>query len=154
MSEWELNHPLSTMVALSRVILDHTPLLIDTGKPFLSNNAPMFKFELGWLHRDGFIDMVSEVIDMVSEVWNSVVDRDDKMRCWQMKIRRLRQHLRGWAKHTSGVNKKEKKELLDMLDNLDKKAKTSLLSPQELDVKQCLNSRLSQPLREEEIKWY
>jgi hypothetical protein len=70
-----------------------------------------------------------------------------------MKIRRLRQHLRGWAKHTSGVNKKEK-ELLDMLDNLDKKAKTSLLSPQELDVKQCLNSRLSQPLREEEIKWY
>jgi hypothetical protein len=46
-----------------------------------------------------------------------------------VKIRRLRYHLRGWAKHTSGVNKKEK-ELLDKLDNLDKKAETSLLSPQ------------------------
>jgi hypothetical protein len=67
-----------------------------------------------------------------------------------MKIRRLRQHLRGWVKHTSGVNKKEK-QLLDKLDNMDKKAETSLLSPQELDVKHCLNS-LSQLLRKEEIK--
>jgi hypothetical protein len=58
------------------------------------------------------------------------------------------------AKHTSGVNKKEKKDLLDKLDSLDKKAETSILSPQELDVKQCLNLRLSQLLREEEIKWY
>jgi hypothetical protein len=56
------------------------------------------------------------------------------------------------VKHTSGVNKKEK-QLLDKLDNLDKKAETSLLSPQELDVKHCLNS-LSQLLRKEEIKWY
>jgi hypothetical protein len=71
-----------------------------------------------------------------------------------LKIRRLRQHLRAWAKHTSMVNKKEKKELLDKLDSLDKKAKTSLLSPQELDVKQCLNVQLSHLLREEEIKWY
>jgi hypothetical protein len=45
----------------------------------------------------------------------------------------------------NGVNKKEKKELLDKLDSLDKK---------ELDVKQCLNLRLSQLLREEEIKLY
>jgi hypothetical protein len=82
-------------------------------------------------------------MEMVSEIWNSVYDNEDKMRSWQLKIRRLRQHLRGWAKHTSGVNRKEKKELLDKLDSLDKKAETSLLSPQELEVKQCLNSRLS-----------
>jgi hypothetical protein len=29
-----------------------------------------------------------------------------------------------------------------------------MLSPQELDVKHCLNMRLMQLLREEEIKWY
>jgi hypothetical protein len=52
-------------------------------------------------------------------------------------------------KHTIGVNKKEK-ELLDKLETLDKKHETLLLSPQELDVKQCLNLRLSQLLREEE----
>jgi hypothetical protein len=39
------------------------------------------------------------------------------------------------VKHTSGVNKKEKRELLDKLDDLDKKVETSLLSPEELDVK-------------------
>jgi hypothetical protein len=29
-----------------------------------------------------------------------------------------------------------------------------MLTPQELDVKQCLNMRLMQLLREEEIKWF
>jgi hypothetical protein len=41
----------------------------------------------------------------------------------------LGQHLRGWAKNTSGINKKEKKDLLDKLDSLDKKAESTLLSP-------------------------
>jgi hypothetical protein len=35
----------------------------------------MFKFELGWLLRDGFADMIKEV-------WNSVEDEEDTMRCW------------------------------------------------------------------------
>jgi hypothetical protein len=37
---------------------------------------------------------------------------------------------------------------------LDKKADGSILSPQEVDFKQCLQNRLCQLLREEEIKWY
>jgi hypothetical protein len=73
-TEWELNHPLSMVVALPRVISDHTPLLIDTGKPSSNNNVPMCMFELGWLPRDDFMDTVSEV-------WNSVFDWDDMMRC-------------------------------------------------------------------------
>jgi hypothetical protein len=117
-TEWELNNPLSTVVALPRVISDHTPppLLIDFGRSSTSNITPMFKFELGWLLRDVFKNMVSGV-------WRSVSDRSNMMRCWQIKIRRLRQHLRRWEKHTGGVNKKEKKELLDKLDSLDKKLK-------------------------------
>jgi hypothetical protein len=127
-TKWELINMLSIVVALPWVVSDHTPLLIYSEQSSPSNITPMFKFELGSSLRDGFLDMVSEV-------WRSVSDRNDMMRCWQMKIRRLRQHLRGWVKHTSGVNKKEKKGLLDKLDNLDKKAETSILSPQELDVK-------------------
>jgi hypothetical protein len=120
-TEWELSHPLSTVVAMSRDISDHSPLLIDTGTPSSSNNQPMFKFELGWLLRDGFMEMVRNV-------WDSVKDEEESMRCWQSKIRRLRQHLRGWAKHTSGIFKKEKNDLLDKLDSLDKKAEYTLLS--------------------------
>jgi hypothetical protein len=54
----------------------------------------------------------------------------------------------------SGVNKKEKKDLLDKLDSLDKKVETTVLTPQEVDLKQSLNTSLSELLREEEIKWH
>jgi hypothetical protein len=64
-----------------------------------------------------------------------VSEKNDNMRRWQAKFRRLRQHLRGWAKNVSGADKKEKKELLGKLDGLDKKADESLLSAQEADLK-------------------
>jgi hypothetical protein len=47
-----------------------------------------------------------------------------------------------------------KKEIMNILEQLDKKAECTMLSPHELDVKHCLNVRLMQLLREEEIKWY
>jgi hypothetical protein len=87
-TEWEENFPLSTVVALSRDILDHTPLLLNTRNTSSSNYQSMFKFELGWLLRDGFTDMVREV-------WNNVDDQIDSMKCWQSNIRRVRQHLWG-----------------------------------------------------------
>jgi hypothetical protein len=37
---------------------------------------------------------------------------------------------------------------------LDKKAEQTLLTPQEIDLKCCLNNRLAQLLREGEVKWY
>ena len=43
---------------------------------------------------------------------------------------------------------------MDKLDSLDKKAETCILSPQEVDLKQYLKTRLAEMLREEEIKWY
>jgi hypothetical protein len=46
-----------------------------------------------------------------------------------------------------------KKEILDTLDGLDKKAEHTPLQAEEINIKQCLNNRLAQLLREEEIKW-
>jgi hypothetical protein len=146
-TEWEQKFPLANVIALSRDMSDHTTLLLDTDQAPSSGNQSLFKFELGWLLRDGFIDMVKEI-------WESVSKEEDSMRSWQAKIRRLRQHLRDWNKNISGVNKKEKKGLLDKLDMLDKKAEMSLLSAQEADLKQCFHNHLSQLLREEELKWY
>ena len=114
----------------------------------LKGNAQhSFKFEFGWLLREGFVDMVKEI-------WSSVDEGNSSMERWQAKFRRLRQHLRGWAKHTSGVYKKEKKEILDKLDLLDKKAETILLSQEEIDIRWYYRNRLSSLLREDEIKWY
>ena len=57
-TEWEQKFPLSTVIALTRDISDHTPLLLNTGDSSTNFHQCQFKFELGWLLRDGFMDMV------------------------------------------------------------------------------------------------
>jgi len=37
------------------------PLLLNTGGAAPDSSQPTFKFELGWLLRDGFMDMVKKV---------------------------------------------------------------------------------------------
>jgi len=107
----------------------------------------LFKFELGWLLKDDFFYLVAEV-------WMKEKKENTPMQVSQNKIRRLRQFLRGWAKNMKGAYKKEKQELLRKASELDIKAETMLLSLQEIDLKQSINDRLTQLLREEEIKWF
>lgn len=57
---WEQKYPLVTARALNRELSDHTPLLLDSGTK-AQNKQPLFKFELGWMLRDGFYDLVAEV---------------------------------------------------------------------------------------------
>jgi hypothetical protein len=57
-TEWEQKFPLSMVVAGTRDISDHMPLILDTGQTSSCNNHIVFKFELGWLLRDGFANMV------------------------------------------------------------------------------------------------
>jgi hypothetical protein len=80
--DFESKYPLSTVVALRREISNHTPLLFSTNSPSLAYH-PQFKFELGWLLRDDFCDMVRDV-------WLSVIVEGSPLERWQAKIRRLR----------------------------------------------------------------
>jgi hypothetical protein len=57
-TEWEEKFLLTTVQALTRELSDHTPLLLKSGEPSQMTTQPMFKFELGWLLRDGSMDMV------------------------------------------------------------------------------------------------
>ena len=61
-TDWEDKYPLVTVRALERIeeLSAHAPLLLSTGtlKP---NARHRFKFELGWLLRDGFNEMVKGV---------------------------------------------------------------------------------------------
>jgi hypothetical protein len=102
---------------------------------------------MGWLTRDGFFDMVANI-------WQSECRGYTALERWQNKIRNLRQYLRGWAKHTAGIYRKEKKSLISLIDQLDKKAETSILSDNEINMKHYIKERLVTLLREEEIKWY
>jgi hypothetical protein len=62
--------------------------------------------------------------------------------------------LRGWAKNMNGAYRKEKQELLRKAEELDKKAESQLLSQQDWDLKQCVHVRLTQLLREKELKLF
>jgi hypothetical protein len=46
---------------------------------------------------------------MIREIWSRTNSGNSPMEQWQGKIRRLKQHLRGWAKNISEQYKKEKK---------------------------------------------
>ena len=71
--EWEQKFPLASVQALTREISYHTPLLLDGGEPSHRGNVRNFKFELGWLSRDGFFELVKEVWSLkigVDHPWN------------------------------------------------------------------------------------
>ena len=101
-------------------------MLTDFGQPIPRSNRHQFKFELGWLTREGFHDLVKKV-------WARHPRGNTPIQRWNNRIRALRRFLRGWAKHTAGIYKKEKLRLSTLIDSLDKIARL---------------------LREEEIKWY
>jgi len=138
---------MSTVEALTREISDHTPLLLDTIQASQRGNTPLFTFELGWLTRDDFFDLITNV-------WTAENRGTTPLQRWQNKIRAVRRFLRGWAKNQVGENKKKKISLLQQLDILDRKAESTLLSPQELEHKRVLSAELSGLLREEELYWF
>ena len=145
-TDFEAQFTHTSVQALNREISDHTPLLVSTNNAS-STFQTQFKFELGLLLRDDFCEMVADI-------WQNTTVSGSPIERWQMKIRRLRQHLRGWAKHVSGLYKKEKISLLNKLDELDKKAELVELNESERILKHVLNERLAELLREEELKWY
>ena len=79
---------------------------------------------------------------MVVSICQSETSGRTPLEWWYNKIRRLRQHLRDWAKHTAGTYRKEKKKLLALLEKLDKKAEITSLSDQEVNFKHYLKERL------------
>jgi len=145
-TDWEQKISLASVQALTREISDHTPLLLDSGEPSHRGNVLNFKFELGWLTRDGFFGLVKDV-------WESENRGRSPMEKWQNKIRRLRRFLRVWARNLSSQNKKHKSNLLTKIDDLDRKTETIMLSPQEIELRHHLKGQLTKLLREEEIYW-
>jgi hypothetical protein len=87
-TEWEINFLLAKVEARDQNISDHTPLDVSIDASTLQSGNRPFRFERGWLLKEGFYDMVENI-------WRSENSGSSPLQRWQSKIRRLRQHLRG-----------------------------------------------------------
>jgi mannosylglycoprotein endo-beta-mannosidase len=147
-TDWEDKFPLVSVRALERIekLSDHAPILLTTGstRPL---GRKQFKFELGWIHRDGFLDMVKNV-------WDRPVTGQTPIERWNHKMRALRKHLSGWARHITGILKQEKRKLSLIIDDLEALAEVRPLSVSEIELKSQSNAQIASLLREEELKWY
>jgi hypothetical protein len=76
--------------------LERIEKLSDYASIFLTTGMPRPKFELGWLHREGFQDMVKRV-------WERPVSGSSPILRWNKKMRAMRKHLSGWAAHVVGI---------------------------------------------------
>jgi hypothetical protein len=85
-TEWELKYPRVTVHALTREISDHSPLLLDSGQDPKLIKASMFKFELSWLLKEGFYELVVVV-------WHKENRGSKGLERWQKQIRHLRRYL-------------------------------------------------------------
>ena len=86
---------------------------------------------------------------MISKEWQATDLGKTPIEVWQNKIRHIRLYLRGWARHRSGIYKKEKERLLGIIDCLDIKAETNPLNPPEREALRKANESLSKLRREE-----
>jgi hypothetical protein len=128
-ADWESKFPMVSVRALKRIegLFDHAPILMTIGIPRPPSNH-QFKFELGWLQRDSFHDMVKSV-------WERPITAASPIQRLNMKLRNLRSHLSGWARHMTGVLKKEKLRLSSIIDELEALAEISPLPTQEIELK-------------------
>jgi hypothetical protein len=101
-TEWEAHFPLTRVEARDRNISDHIPLVVSIGASTHQSGTSPFRFERGWLLREGFYDMVANI-------WRSEDSGSCPLERWQSKIRRLKQYLRGWRLIRLALIKKRKK---------------------------------------------
>lgn len=117
--EWDLVYTNISVHGLNRSFSDHVPLCLRTDA--IPTVCRDFRYELCWRLRP---DFHKRVIDN----WSLPVKANHSIDIWKMKIKRLKQMLKGWNINVEGHYKKLKKELMSKIDNLDKTSEVSGLS--------------------------
>jgi hypothetical protein len=112
-SVWEFKLPLVSVRALpqSKALSNHAPILLTTRAP-LPQHRRQFKFELGWIYRDGFADMIKFI-------WDKTVAGNTPIQRWNNKLYSVCIYLGGWARHMTGQLKQEKLSLTSYIDDLE-----------------------------------
>jgi hypothetical protein len=107
-TDWEDKIPMVYVCALERIegLPDHALILLTTGT-LRHPCKHIFKFELGWLHREEFHDMVKNV-------WERPVSGRSPIVRWNNKLCALHKHL-----SVINILKKEKLRLSSIIYDLE-----------------------------------
>jgi len=140
--DWDLAYNNISVIGLNRSFSDHVPLCLHTD--FLPMVRKDFRYELCWKVRPDFHKLVENV-------WTLPVGVSNSLDVWKLKLKRLRQKLKGWNNNIVGHYKKLKKNLIEKIDILDKASETSGLSDADRYLKLDLESNLRKIVNEENI---
>ena len=143
-TDLEAHYPLISVKGIPRMGSDHVPLVVhfgnsQTSKPYL------FRFEKWWLTQDDFHDLVRKS-------WDSPCHESNPLDIWHLKLKRLRQQLKGWSLNVNADWKREKQSLLQEFDILDVFSETNVLEEDDRDRMRNINKELDHIWSVEEIK--
>lgn len=142
---WEAIYPISTLLSITRIGSDHSPLILDTGEQ-LDRPPHYFKFESAWLCKEGFIEMVKE----------RMIPRDKSyiLEFWNKKQVDLRRFLKGLERNIHNTDHLTKKMLQQNIMELDLLADVRELSSDEWSKRYDLESNLEKINEMEELFWH
>lgn len=100
--------------ALPRVGSDHIPIMTKGGEILTHLGLLLFKFQNMWLLHPGFVELVKG--------WWEGFDVSGPLgQRFRLKLKGLRDVLKGWNKEVFGDIEKKKKSCLDVIQRLDRK---------------------------------
>lgn len=81
-------------------------------------------------------------------MWFSHNNSADVVDNWQIKMRALRKHFKGWNINVEGMNKRMRKVLILQIDHIDKEAELMGLNVDERRIKLQLEQKLANIMKE------
>jgi hypothetical protein len=141
--DWDLAYNNISVRGMNRSFSDHAPLCLQADAiPIVCKD---FRYELCWKLRPDFHNLVKSN-------WSLPVGATHSLDVWKLKMKRLRQKLKGWNNNIVGHYKRLKKDLIEKIDTLDKISETSGLSDADRFMKLDLESNLKKIVDEENIR--
>jgi hypothetical protein len=99
--EWEDIFPTCMVYKLPREISDHNPLILST-----NINSPLkhlsFRYELSWAKHP-------DILHNVQRIWEGTYHADCALSRIQMKLKKIKQFLKGWGFNNQGEQKNKKR---------------------------------------------
>jgi hypothetical protein len=144
LGEWEDRYPTVVQKRLPKVLSDHFPIMLESGK-FMRGKRP-FRFEIMWLQAEGFGEMVRGW-------WDSYQFDGSPSFILAKKLKALKMDLKKWNEEVFGHVGHKRNQLMAQLNQLDVLVEDRPLSEEEQLRKESIKAEIKRNALLEEICW-